>query len=153
MQDVNPAGGGKINWPLAVVASVALHVVGIGLVLFFAGAFDSGGSASATQPAGGPSLDPVESEVEQVTPVAPPASSSSASPVAPSGASSSGAAATPPLIDPAEPSGPATYKVKSGDSLSKIAKNHGCTVKELAELNGFPINKKLDVGETLKVPR
>ena len=149
MQDTNPAGGGKINWPLAVVASIALHVVGIGLVLFFAGAFDSSGSAPAPQPAGGPSLDPVESEVEQVTPVAPPVSSSSAS----SGAPSSGAAATPPLIDPAEPSGPATYKVKPGDSLSKIAKNHGCTVKELAELNGFPVNKMLDVGETLKVPR
>jgi len=146
MQDLNQTGGGKINWPLAVVASVVLHVVGIGLVLFFAGVFDSGGSSPAPQPAVGAVSGPTDAEVEQVTPVeALPEPSTTTSP---------NVSAVPPTqTDPAVPSGPATYTVKPGDSLSRIAKNHGCTVKELADLNGFSVNKMLDVGETLKVPR
>lgn len=45
------------------------------------------------------------------------------------------------------------YTVRPGDSLTRIARNHGTTVAELADLNGIPRNKGLDIGEKLKVPR
>lgn len=43
------------------------------------------------------------------------------------------------------------YKVKSGDTLSKIAKRHGTTVAKLCKLNGISQNKVLRVGERLRV--
>jgi LysM repeat protein len=41
--------------------------------------------------------------------------------------------------------------VKSGDSLSKIAKRHGTTVQKLCQLNGISQKKVLRVGERLRV--
>ena len=46
---------------------------------------------------------------------------------------------------------PATYTVRSGDNLSKIAKRHGTTVKKLCELNGINENSVLRVGQKLKL--
>jgi LysM repeat protein len=46
----------------------------------------------------------------------------------------------------------ATYKVKSGDSLSRIAAAHGTTWQVLAELNGIEDPKKLRVGQVLTLP-
>lgn len=43
-----------------------------------------------------------------------------------------------------------TYTVRKGDSLYKIAKAHGMTVKELQNLNNLR-NDKLDIGDKLKV--
>lgn len=43
-----------------------------------------------------------------------------------------------------------TYKVKSGDSLDKIAKKHGTTVKELMRINNMN-SDKIVVGKTLKI--
>ncbi len=43
-----------------------------------------------------------------------------------------------------------TYTVREGDSLYKIAKAHGMTVKELQNLNNLR-NDKLDIGDKLKV--
>lgn len=45
----------------------------------------------------------------------------------------------------------ATYTVRSGDTLYKIAKAHGTTVKRLCQLNGIGENSKLRVGQKLKV--
>ncbi len=45
----------------------------------------------------------------------------------------------------------ATYTVRSGDTLYKIAKAHGTTVKRLCHLNGISENAKLRVGQKLKV--
>ena len=47
--------------------------------------------------------------------------------------------------------GAATYTVRSGDTLSKIARQHGTTVKRLCQLNGIGENAKLRVGQKLKV--
>lgn len=44
-----------------------------------------------------------------------------------------------------------TYTVRSGDTLYRIAKAHGTTVKRLCQLNGISENSKLRVGQKLKV--
>ena len=43
------------------------------------------------------------------------------------------------------------YKVKSGDTLSKIAKRHGTTVNKICKLNGIKQTKKLQIGQRLRV--
>ena len=43
-----------------------------------------------------------------------------------------------------------TYKVKSGDALSKLASKWGTTVKRLQELNGIKNLDKIYIGQTLK---
>lgn len=48
-------------------------------------------------------------------------------------------------------SGRSTYKVRSGDSLSKIAKRNGTTVAKLCKLNGLNKNSKLKIGKVLKL--
>ena len=48
-------------------------------------------------------------------------------------------------------SGAATYTVRSGDTLGKIARAHGTTVKKLCKLNGLRENSTLRVGQKLKV--
>ena len=47
--------------------------------------------------------------------------------------------------------GASTYTVKSGDTLSSIAKRNGTTVKKLCQLNGIGENAKLRVGQKLRV--
>jgi hypothetical protein len=53
---------------------------------------------------------------------------------------------------PAANSATATYKVKSGDTLSEIAAAHGTTWQVIAQLNGIKDPSKLRVGQVLKVP-
>ena len=43
------------------------------------------------------------------------------------------------------------YKVRSGDTLAKIAKRHGTTVSKLCKLNGIKSTKKLQIGQRLRV--
>ena len=45
----------------------------------------------------------------------------------------------------------ATYTVRSGDTLSKIAKRNGTTVQKLCQLNGISANSTLRVGQKLKL--
>lgn len=46
----------------------------------------------------------------------------------------------------------ATYTVKPGDSLSKIARSQGCTVESLAKANGIKLSAVIQAGQTLKLP-
>lgn len=43
------------------------------------------------------------------------------------------------------------YTVKSGDTLSKIAKRHGTTVSKICQLNGIKQTKTLQIGQRLRV--
>jgi LysM repeat protein len=47
--------------------------------------------------------------------------------------------------------GTASYTVKSGDTLTKIAKAHGTTVKAIEAANGLSTTK-IKVGQKLKIP-
>ncbi|HYA43850.1 MAG TPA: transglycosylase SLT domain-containing protein [Syntrophobacteraceae bacterium] len=49
-------------------------------------------------------------------------------------------------------SSPASYRVKSGDTLSGIAERHRCSVTALAAINGMKRSQPLKVGRTLKLP-
>lgn len=44
-----------------------------------------------------------------------------------------------------------SYRVKSGDSLEKIARNHNTTIQIIKELNGLT-NDKIVVGKVIKLP-
>ena len=43
------------------------------------------------------------------------------------------------------------YTIRSGDTLSKIARNHGTTIKELCRLNGISQNATLKIGKKIRV--
>ncbi len=45
-----------------------------------------------------------------------------------------------------------TYKVRQGDSLSKLAKQYGTSSANLALLNGFDTDYQLRVGQLINVP-
>lgn len=47
--------------------------------------------------------------------------------------------------------GTRSYKVKKGDSLSRIAARNGMTVKQLCSLNGLKSNSKIKPGQRLKI--
>ena len=60
------------------------------------------------------------------------------------------APASPGLETPAS-SATETYTVKSGDTLSRIARAHGTTVTALKELNGLTLDQ-IKIGQKLKLP-
>ncbi|MFZ3192343.1 MAG: LysM peptidoglycan-binding domain-containing protein [Moraxellaceae bacterium] len=46
----------------------------------------------------------------------------------------------------------ADYRVRSGDTLARIATKHGITLAQLAEINELSVNAPLQIGHTLTVP-
>ena len=46
----------------------------------------------------------------------------------------------------------ATYTIKKGDTLSRIAKQYGTTVDELARLNNIANPNMIKAGATLNLP-
>lgn len=50
-----------------------------------------------------------------------------------------------------ESSGSKSYRVRSGDSLEKIARSQGTTISALKEANGM-VNDKIIVGQNLRIP-
>jgi LysM repeat protein len=59
--------------------------------------------------------------------------------------------ASPAAAPPAPGDDTLTYKVKSGDTLMKIARSHGTTVKAIKALNGLKTDQ-IKVGQVLKLP-
>jgi LysM repeat protein len=68
----------------------------------------------------------------------------------PAGGSTS-ADATAPAALASDDTGGVTYTVKSGDTLGRIAKHHGTTVKAIENANGLSTTK-IKVGQKLKIP-
>jgi LysM repeat protein len=56
---------------------------------------------------------------------------------------------------PKAPSGPVpdSYKVEKGDNPYNIAKKFGISYQELLTLNGIDDPTKLQIGQSLKIPR
>ena len=77
-----------------------------------------------------------------------PAASSAPAPAAPAAP----AAEVIPLGGGAASTGAGTYTVKAGDTLYRIAKNHGVKVHELMSANGITDPSKLPVGRVLTIP-
>lgn len=48
--------------------------------------------------------------------------------------------------------GPTTYVVKKGDTLTSIAKRFGVTTTALAKFNSIKITSKIFVGQKLRIP-
>jgi LysM repeat protein len=68
----------------------------------------------------------------------------------PAATSGTSAAVTPDVTAPAA-GGEETYKVKSGDTLTKIAKQYGVSVKSIESENSLSTTK-IKVGQKLKIP-
>jgi LysM repeat protein len=47
---------------------------------------------------------------------------------------------------------PASYTVKPGDNLAKIARRHGCSAQELAKANDLKLSSVIRPGQALKLP-
>jgi LysM repeat protein len=103
----------------------------------------AGASSVPTEVAGAPSVTPSPDATpteSPATPTPPVKSSQAPASAAPSAASS-------------EPvTSGATYKVKSGDTLSAIAARFGTTTRVLVRLNGITDPSRLKVGQILKLP-
>ena len=69
----------------------------------------------------------------------------------PGGTAPTAGATTSATTTEAAPAGEAVYKVKSGDTLTRIAKSHGTTVKTIKSLNGLTTDQ-IKVGQKLKLP-
>lgn len=124
------------------VLALAFGAVLLARLAIGGGASPAGAGASPT-----PTPTSTAAAVASATPEPTPISTPEASPsVAP----------TPTLVPtevsptPSEP--PATYKVKSGDTLSGIAAKYATTVKVLVRLNGIKDPSKIHVGQILKLP-
>ncbi|MDE6321778.1 MAG: peptidoglycan DD-metalloendopeptidase family protein [Muribaculaceae bacterium] len=51
----------------------------------------------------------------------------------------------------AKSKGAKSYKVKKGDSLSRIATRNGVSVRQICKLNGLNTNSKLKIGQTIRL--
>lgn len=133
-----------VNWGVAILASVVLHAVVIGLATMSSG--ENGVVSPETERAPEEnSLKPSEvlpekTTPEKVTPVTPVTPVTSAPQVAPA-------------VPSEDKSIPETYTIKQGDTLTKIAKIYGLSVEEIAAANGKSAKKMnvLWVGQKIKL--
>lgn len=52
----------------------------------------------------------------------------------------------------AAPSGPKTHIIQKGDTIAKIARENNCSYEELVKLNNIKDPKKLQPGQSVKIP-
>jgi LysM repeat protein len=102
-----------------------------------------------------PNLDPKKLKVGQAIKIP---TAATAAPASAAGALAAGTGSTPPTgtlgaAGAAAVSGTAggTYKVKPGDTLTKIARAHGITVNQLRAANNMKTTQ-VQVGKVLKIP-
>jgi LysM repeat protein len=130
---------------LMAVAFGALAVTRLGGPELTPTAVEPGGRPPAAVVA---SASPEPATVAPATPTAP-SRTLVPSDVEPTAAPTTESAAEP---TPAPSRAPATYEVKSGDTLSGIASEHGTTWQVLAELNQISDPRRLRVGQELELP-
>ena len=96
-----------------------------------------------------PNLDPKKLRVGQTIKIP------QTAPAANANIAAAGTGSTPPTtraaIGAAAGAATGTYKVKSGDTLTRIARNHGITVNELRAANNMKTTQ-VQVGKVLKIP-
>ena len=144
------------TWGLALVASVALHVLVIGTMFGMNGC---GGSGDIPELPPVPQTDgrandlpasATESETPAVAETPAPAPVAAKEPKETKKPPKKPAKASETADAPA-PAGWKTYKVKAGDSLTRLARQSGVTVQELAKVNGLSPSASLMLGQTLKI--
>lgn len=143
-------------WGTALAASVALHVIVLGALLCTRGCGPGKPDGSALPP-NPPSAE--KTDTEAVSPRADETETrrEAKAPEHPKKAETKRPAKTPERTAPKDnpttgaPTGWKTYKVRPGDSLSRLARQSGCTVHELAKMNGLSPTASLRLGQTLKV--
>jgi LysM repeat protein len=94
-------------------------------------------------------INKLNDTIKQQRPGTPPAPAASAAP--------SASAATPATVGveralPVEPANTRTHTVARGETLTQIAKQYGVTVEDIAHLNRIEDAKKLQAGQTIKIP-
>lgn len=110
----------------------------------------SGADASATPVASGLPTEVAVASPTVTASAAPPTDEPASEPPATSTPTASEAPPSPASSEPAT-SG-ATYRVKSGDTLSAIAARFNTTTRVLIRLNGITDPSKLKIGQILKLP-
>ena len=144
------------NWGVAILVSIALHLVVIGLATM-SGERDGEVTSkpeevleeSAQKPSEVMSEKTTNEKVTPVTPITP------ATPVAPATRTSPATPAA--QVVPGTPTNdssiPEIYTIKQGDTLTKIAKIYGLSVEEIAAANGKSVKKMnvLWVGQKIKL--
>jgi LysM repeat protein len=135
---------------LVGVLAIALIAILISRPSGDAGAAGNAGSnsPSVTEPAptSGAAESPAATTLEATE--APPSEEPTSTP----GASADSTPAASSVASAGPSTSGATYKVKSGDTLSSIAARFGTTVRVLVDLNGISDPSRLRVGQVLKLP-
>lgn len=155
MVDEEEDSGGKMDWTIATVLSVAFHAALLGAVWMFSDrpgdkAAETETSVSAparTQTEEPPATPPTSATPPPATatPTPPPA----VTPVPPADDAPSASVADSPQAPSTEAG---TYVVRKGDFLSRIANKCNCTVAEIKALNNIKDPNSIRPGQVLKVP-
>jgi LysM repeat protein len=119
------------------VALGGLMVVALGAVLAGRLASPDDGPAGAVATAS-PTPTPPATAVATTPPTSSPTATPTPSPT--------------PTPTPTPAPTPLTYTVRSGDTLSRIASQHGTTVAAIVELNGITDPSRLRIGQVLLIP-
>lgn len=143
-------------WGTALAASVALHVLVLGALLCTRGC-GPGGPGGGEAPPNPPPAERADTETVPPRTDGTEARREAQDPEHPKTTEAKRSAKTPERTAPKDnpsvgaPAGWKTYKVRPGDSLSRLARQSGCTVHELAKMNGLSPTASLRLGQTLKV--
>ncbi len=155
------------SWGTALVASVALHIVVLGLLLGFRGCGGTETPPPAPPPqTDGRATDLPDAKAAEPTTETKPTDVETKDDVKKSTPGAKKSPTKKPTVKKPEAKPPAkgdkklaedlsegwkSYKVKSGDSLTRIARSCGMTVQELAKANKLSPTANLMLGQTLKI--
>jgi LysM repeat protein len=136
------AGGNRLDGILTAIAVVAILALGVAAVLFLPGLLNKG-KPSATPPA--------SIVISSAAPSAAASAIASAAPTAAASVAPTAAATAPPSQGPV--GSPRLYRIKSGDSLARIANKFGVAVQDILDANpeiSDPNN--IFVGQQIVIP-